>query len=109
MLDIEKTIFSKENRKDWEYDDDIAILFYKGEQVARTEVEKFRKSWMEEADYFDNMCDFLDDVASSPSVDMDDEDYNDNWEHIYDKLTDSWDEKEKCCSYGNWTLIVLNI
>ena len=42
MLDIDKKQYSV--RKDYEYDDDTAILFYKGIKVARAMAESFRKS-----------------------------------------------------------------
>ena len=104
MLDIEKKQYSA--RKEYEYDDDTAVLFYKGMKVAKAHTETFKDSWSEEADYFDNMIDFLEDVGSE-SVELDEEDVNDNWDNIWDNL--DWNEQSKSYKYKNWEWIVLDI
>ena len=47
MLDIEKKQYS--TRKEYEYDDDAAVLFYRGTRIAKALTEDFRKYWVEES------------------------------------------------------------
>ena len=105
MKDIDKAQYSA--RKEYEYDDDIAVLFYKGVKVAKARTESFRKSWIEEDGYFDNLYDFLDDVGANTNIELDEEDTQEKWETIWDEL--DWNEEEKCYKYKNWTWIVLDI
>ena len=105
MKDIDKKQYSA--RKEYEYDDDTAVLFYKGIKVARDETESFRKSWIEESDYFDNLYDFLDDVGANTDIELDEEDENSNWETIWDEL--DWDKDSQSYKYGNWEWVVLDI
>ncbi len=93
-------------RKQFEYDDDMCVLFYKGNKVERRLWETFTDSWSEEAGYFDNMIDFLEDVASE-SVELDEEDVNDNWDNIWDNL--EWNDASKSYKYKNWEFIILDI
>ena len=83
MLDIESKKYS--SRKEYEYDDDIGILFYKGNKIARCDMEDFRKSWIEESWNFEDgetISDFLNDVCSDFYLEIDDEDNKDTWENI---------------------------
>ena len=105
MADIDNKKYA--SRKSYEYDDDTAVLFYKGQKVKKQDAENFRKSWMEEMSYFDNMYDFLDDVVSSVDIELDEADAEDNWEHIWDEL--DWDENSQSYKYGNWELVILDI
>lgn len=105
MKDIDKKQYSA--RKEYEYDDDTAVLFYKGTKVTKQDAENFRKSWMEEMSYFDNMYDFLEDVVSSYDIELDEADAEDNWEHIWDEL--EWNKETKSYKYKNWELVVLDI
>lgn len=104
MKDIDKVQYSV--RKKYKYDDDIAVLFYKGTKVAKGATESFRKSWIEEASYFDTLYDFLDDVAGA-DIGLDEEDKNTSWETIWDEL--EWNEETKSYKYKNWEWIVLDI
>ena len=105
MLDIDKKQYSA--RKKYEYDDDTAVLFYKGEKVARAHTESFRKSWIEEDCYFDNLYDFLDDVGANIDIELDEEDENSDWETIWEKL--KWNKETKSYKYKNWEWVVLDI
>jgi len=104
MKDIDKKQYSA--RKEYEYDD-TAILFYKGTKVTKQDAENFRKSWMEEMSYFDNMYDFLKDVVGSYDIELDEADIEDDWEHIWDEL--EWNKETKSYKYKNWEWIVLDI
>ena len=105
MKEIEKELyrFSKEI----DYDDDFAILFYKGEKVARDLVEGFKDNWIEAAYDYDNMVDLLNDIVRHRRFELDDADAEDTWEHIWDEL--AWDESSKSYKYGNWELVILDI
>ena len=105
MLDIDKKQYSV--RKEYEYDDDTAILFYKGIKVARAMAESFRKSWIEEDDYFNNLYNFLDDVGANTDIELDEEDEKTNWETIWEKL--SWDKETKSYKYKNLEWVILDI
>lgn len=107
MLDIKRSLYFLENRKSYEFDDDFAVLFYKGTAVAKGYTEKFRKNWQEESSYSDNMYDFFEDLGYDLEVELDEEDINDNWEHIWDEL--DWDDDSRSFKYGNWELVVLDI
>ena len=93
-------------RKKFQYDDDMCVLFYKGNKVANALWETFSDNWSEEVNYFNNMNDFLEDVASE-IVELDEEDVNDNWDNIWYSL--AWDNKSKSYKYKNWELIILDI
>lgn len=105
MEDIDKKQYSA--RKEYEYDDDTAVLFYKGIKVARAETESFRKSWIEEASYFDNLYDFLDDVGANTDIELDEADENTSWEIIWNEL--EWNKETESYKYKNWEWIVLDI
>lgn len=105
MLDIEKTQYSI--RKEYEYDNDVAILFYKGIKVVKVNVESFRNSWIEEDGYFDNLYDFLDDIGANTDIELDKEDEKSKWETIWDEL--EWNKDSKSYKYGNWELVILDL
>ena len=105
MLDIENKKYSA--RKEYEYDDDTGVLFYKGTKITKCDMEDFRRSWLEEADYFDNMYDFLEDVIGNISVELEAADNEDNWEHIWNEL--DWNKETKSYKFGNWEIVVLDI
>ena len=106
MLDIENKKYAIENRKEAEYDDDICVLFYKGQKVARHELDSYKGNWIEEDSYFDNLYDFFDDVTNA-DIELDEEDAYEKWETIWDNL--DWNETTKSYRYGNWELICLDI
>lgn len=112
MKDIDNKKYS--SRKEYEYDDDIGVLFYDGNRVARTEAEDYRKSWIEESwnDEDGSVYTLFDDLGLDTSLLMDQDGnlYNDaleDWEKIWDEL--DWDEKSKSYKYKKWTLIILDI
>ena len=82
-------------------------MFYKGVKIARAETESFRKSWIEEDDYFDNLYDFLDDIGANADIELDEEDEKSKWETIWDEL--DWNNDSRSYKYGNWELVVLDI
>ena len=108
MKDIKKPIFSIENRKQCEYDDDFTVLFYKGEIVARELWETFDKNWVEEEanENFEQLQWLIQDITSS-FVLLDEEDNKKTWKEIWDSL--EWNEKTNSYQYGNWELIVLDV
>ena len=105
MKDIDKKQYSA--RKEYEYDDDTAVLFYKGTKVAKATTESFRKSWIEDASYFDNLYDFFDDVGANTDIELDEADENTSWETIWDEL--EWNKETESYKYKNWEWIVLDI
>ena len=70
MKDIEKELyrFSKEI----EYDDDFAVLFYKGEKIAKGKVEDFKDCWCEAASDFDTVEELLGDIRIDIELDPQD-------------------------------------
>lgn len=106
MLDIDKKQYSA--RKEYEYDDDIAVLFYKGTKVAKATTESFRKSWVEESWNCDanTLTEFLGCVCNC-YLELDEADDSDTWEHIWDEL--EWNKETKSYKYGNWELVILDI
>lgn len=107
MLDIESKKYS--SRKEYEYDDDIGVLFYKGTKITRCNMEDFRKSWIEESwnAECETMEEFLDDVVGDIDIELDDEDNEDTWENIWDKL--DWNENTNSYKYKNWEIVVLDM
>lgn len=107
MSDIEKANYK--NRKQIEYGDDSAILFYKGTRVCKNLIDNFDDDWVCESDYFDNMEDFLKDVTGEVNINIDETDLNDTWENIWNNLVqDGYDCDSHIYKYGNWSLIVLD-
>ena len=103
MKDIEKELyrFSKEI----EYDDDFAVLFYKGEKIAKGKVEDFKDCWCEAASDFDTVEELLGDIRID--IELDPQDAVEPWENIWNEL--DWNESSKSYKYENWELIILDI
>ena len=95
-------------RKDYDYDDDVAILFYKGQKITKTRAENLRGSFIEESYCCKDMVEFVDDIGDSDcDVTIDEEDINNNWETIWDEM--EWNADSKSYKYGNWEVIFLDI
>ena len=108
MLDIESKKYS--SRKEYEYDDDIGILFYKGQKVTKSAMEDYRGCWLEEDEYFDDLAELLDDIGYEVPFDaynLDEEDRKEKWETVWDNL--EWNEETKSYKYKNWEIVVLDI
>lgn len=89
------------------YDDDFAILFYKGQKVASGLFETFKDNWIEEAGYFINDLErFFDDMCVE-TIQLDEEDKRADWEYIWEQL--SWCEDSKTYKYDKWELVILDI
>ena len=103
MKDIEKELyrFSKEI----EYDDDFAVLFYKGEKIAKGKVEDFKDCWCEAASDFDTVEELLGDIRIE--IELDPQDAVEPWENIWNEL--DWNKSSKSYKYENWELIILDI
>ena len=103
MKDIEKELyrFSKEI----EYDDDFAVLFYKGEKIAKGKVEDFKDCWCEAASDFDTVEELLGDIRID--IELDPQGAVEPWENIWNEL--DWNESSKSYKYENWELIILDI
>ena len=91
MKDINHKKYS--HRKEYEYDDDIAVLFYKGGKVARAQADDFRKSWVEESWNCENgsVYALFNDLGLDTSLLMGEDenlcdDALENWEEVWDKL-----------------------
>ena len=112
MKDINNKKYSY--RKEYEYDNDIAVLFYKGNKVARAQAVDFRSSWVEESWNCENgsIYTLFDNIGLNTSLLIGRDgnlcdDALENWEEVWDKLC--WDERSKSYKYKNWTLIILDI
>ena len=101
-----KKLFDGKILKDIDWDDDIAILFYKNKKITSGTVEMFAKEWAEEWQYNDNMEEFLNDVADL-YFELDEEDRNKIWREVWDGF--KWCEETQTYRYDNWELFVLNI
>ena len=75
------------------YDDDFAVLYYKGRRICRAEVE-----------YFDE-CTFLDLRLPIPDGYEDDDWYD----FFYDKLLDNFDEEQQAYVFEDYKLIILDV
>lgn len=108
MKDIEKPIFSIENRKQCKYDDDFTVLFYKGEMIARDFWETFDKNWAEEEanENFEQLQWLIQDITGS-FVLLDEEDNKMTWGKVWNDL--EWNEETRSYQYGDWELIVLDV
>lgn len=92
-------------RKPIDYDNDFAVLFYKGKKVARGLFEMFKDSWCEEACNCDNVEEFFHDIRVRTY--LDDKDSKESWQDIWDGL--DWDASSKSYKYGSWELVILDI
>lgn len=107
LPDIYKPIYNRENRKTYEYDDDIAVLFYKGYKVDRGDFEKFnKKEWMEESYFVKNVEELIEDITGN-YIPLDFEDKDLTWPFIWERM--EWHEYNYSFHYGNWELVVLDI
>lgn len=103
MKDIEKELYKFS--KEIEYDDDFAVLFYKGEKIAKGKVEDFKDCWCEAASDFDTVEELLRDIRID--IELDPQDAVEPWENIWNEL--DWNESSKSYKYENWELIILDI
>lgn len=103
MKDIEKELYKFS--KEIEYDDDFAVLFYKGENIAKGKVEDFKDCWCEAASDFDTVEELLEDIRID--IELDPQDAVEPWENIWNEL--DWNESSKSYKYENWELIILDI
>ena len=88
MLDIESKKYS--SRKEYEYDDDIGILFYKGQKVTKSAMEDYRGCWLEEDEYFDELetkreLAIMHEVRKQPGFSILDQVDNTIWEWEHEK------------------------
>lgn len=114
MTDIERGLYSKENRKDDDsdsfYDDDICVLFYGGHKVCKSDWEHFRKYFIEESCNCEDetMKSLLDDFGIDISLyKFNKNDLKENYEDIWTNL--DWNKDTKSFKYKDWELIVLDI
>lgn len=110
LPDIYKPIYNRENRKMYEYDDDIAVLFYKGYKVFRGEFEKFNKTRLiEESFYYRNVAELIEKLnpnfICNTYFEVEDKDLT--WPFIWERM--EWHEYNYSFHYGNWELVVLDI
>ena len=94
-------------RKEYDYDNDRAVIFYKDKEVIRCYSEDLKGNFIEESDYFTEMIKFIEDILGClPDIEIDKEDNNDTWENIWNNL--EWDKDSKSYKYKNWTVIILD-
>lgn len=114
MLDIENKKYSA--RKEYEYDDDTAVLFYRGTKIAKALAEDFRKYWVEESWNCEDesVGTLLEDMGydnNLPSTTLDDKAYEDDMAEKYEDIWENldWNEETKSYKYKDWELIILDI